>query len=296
MTSRQIQMLFILACGAMQACLSGKSNYEAIRVRGSDSEVNLVQALAESFMDRDSLASVGVTGGGSGAGIAALINHKTDLANSSRTITEEEQYYARRRGVRPFPITFAYDALAIIVHADNPVDSLSLEEISRLYSGKTGNWSQAGGSTMPVTLYGRQSSSGTFLYFREHVVRAEYSRRMIGMSGTAQIVEAVKADPGGIGYVSAGYLTQDVMRGIRVISVKTTPQHPACSPLDEEAITQHRYPITRPLLQYSDGPPTGKLKQFIAFQFSAEGQALIRKSGFYPVTADTTLHSHPNRT
>ncbi len=276
-------VVFALSLAILQSCFSGKGKYEAIRVRGSDSEVNLVQALAERFMDRDDFVSVGVTGGGSGAGIAALINHKTDLANSSRAISAEELHFAHQRDVDPYPIVFAHDALALIVHPSNPVDSLSLADIGKLYSGRLDNWGGMGGADERITLYGRQSSSGTFIYFREAVVKAEYSLDMIGMSGTAQIVEAVKADRKGIGYVSAGYLSDNILKGVKVLAVRTDAASPAYSPLNEDAIVRGDYPITRPLLQYTDGKPAGKLLAFIRFQFSAEGQALIKQNGFYPV-------------
>lgn len=283
MEQRFSLVIFVLSLGTLQACFSGKGKYEAIRVRGSDSEVNLVQALAEQFMDRDSFVSIGVTGGGSGAGIAALINHKTDLANSSRVISAEELQFAHQRDVDPYPVIFAHDALAVIVHPSNPVDSLTLEDIGKLYSGNIDNWKGAGGADDRVTRYGRQSSSGTFIYFREAVVKAEYSLDMIGMSGTAQIVEAVKADRKGIGYVSAGYLSDNIIKDIKVLAVRAEAESPAYSPLHEDAIVRGDYPITRPLLQYTDGRPQGKLLEFIRFQFSTEGQAIIKHNGFYPV-------------
>lgn len=282
---RKVIPVLLVVIFLLSSCLSGESKYEAIRVRGSDSEVNLVQALAESFMDIDSLTSVGVTGGGSGAGISALINHKTDLANSSRPITEEELYYAEKRDVHPYAITFALDALAIIVHKDSPIDSLTLPQLSMLYTGAADNWMAVGGADLRVTLYGRQSSSGTFIYFRDHVIQAEYSRSMIGMSGTAQIVEAIRSDRSGIGYVSSGYLNDNILTHVKVVHIKKDEDSVAFSPTDDEAIGSQRYPITRPLLQYTDGKPKGKLLDFILYQFSEAGQKIISDNGFYPVDA-----------
>src|SRR5690554_155080 len=151
---RNTFVLLIIGLVIFQSCFSGEDKYVAIKVRGSDSEVNLVQALAENFMDQDSLVSVGVTGGGSGSGIAALINGKTDLANSLREISQDELEFAHKAGVSPFAIVFAQDALAIITHKDNPVESLSLEELSAIYSGKTNNCNQLnGGENTDITLY-----------------------------------------------------------------------------------------------------------------------------------------------
>jgi phosphate transport system substrate-binding protein len=277
--------IFLLLMPALLcSCFSKKKTYEAIRVRGSDSEVNLVQALAESYMDKDSGVSIGVTGGGSGAGIAGLINKKTDLANSSRAFTEEENYYAAKRLVHPFPIVFGLDAIAIIVHKDNPINTISLENISRIYSGKLAQWKGLGGNSSPVVTYGRQSSSGTYLYFRENVVKDEYVTNMIGMSGTAQIVEAVKSDRNSIGYVSSGYLSPDILKQVKVLKVKETEQAREYSPTEKASIEKSLYPIIRPLLQYTNGAPSGKLLQFIQYEMSDEGISIIEKNGFQRVS------------
>jgi len=284
---RNTFILLIIGLVIFQSCFSGEDKYVAIKVRGSDSEVNLVQALAENFMDQDSLVSVGVTGGGSGAGIAALINGKTDLANSSREITEEELEFARKANVQPYPIVFAQDALAIITHKDNPVDSLSLEEISAIYSGKIENWNKVeGGNNEEISLYGRQSSSGTYIYFRENIVKGEYKTSMIGMSGTAQIVDALKTDKNGIGYVSSGYLSENIMKDIKVLKINADDNSTAYVP-NKENITSGTYPITRPLLQFTNGKPEGKLLEFILYQFSEEGMKIIEENGFYPADYST---------
>lgn len=280
---RNTIILFVIGVVIFQSCFSDKNKYVAIKVRGSDSEVNLVQAIAENFMDQDSLVSVGVTGGGSGAGIAALINGKTDLANSSRDISDEELEYATKAGVTPFTIVFAQDALAIITHKDNPVDSLSVEELSNIYSGRINNWKQVnGGENTEITLYGRQSSSGTYIYFRENIIKDEYKTSMIGMSGTAQIVDALKSDKSGIGYVSSGYLSDNIMNDIKVLKISADNQSVSYAP-DKENIISGIYPITRPLLQFTNGKPEGKLLEFVLYQFSAEGTKIIEESGFYPV-------------
>lgn len=280
---RVLAVFVIVIIAIFESCFSGRDNYEAIRVRGSDSEVNLVQALAENYMDAHDLVSVGVTGGGSGAGIAALINNKTDLANSSREISEEEIYYARNRNIDPYEIVFARDALAIIVHENNAADSITLRDLGLIYAGALRNWQDIGGSNEEITLYGRQSSSGTYVFFREFVVKDEYDARMIGMSGTAQIVEAIRKDKNGIGYVSSGYLDDRVMRNLKVLKVQTDEQTPAYSPLDKDRIISGDYPITRPLLQYTNGRPEGILLDFIQYQFTPEGAKIIESNGFYPV-------------
>lgn len=280
---RNFTILIITSIAVLVSCFSNESKYVALRVRGSDSEVNLIQSIAENFMDQDSLVSVGVTGGGSGAGIASLVNNKTDIANSSRKITEEEIKIARERGVEPFEIIFAQDVLAIIVNEDNPIQNLTLEELGKVYSGEISNWKELGGKDEKIMLYGRQSSSGTYVFFREYIVKDEYDQSMIGMSGTAQIVEAIRADKTGVGYVSSGYLDEQVRSGLKVVEIQRDETTTAYSPLDRENVISGNYPITRPLMQYTNGKPKGKLLEFILYQFSPEGLEIIESSGFYPI-------------
>lgn len=287
---RILLLISIVSIAALGFTLTRESRYEALRVRGSDSEVNLVQAIAERFMDTDSTVSVGVTGGGSGAGIAALINGKTDLANSSRLISEEELYFANKRDIKPYPIIFAQDALALIVNESNPIDSITLSDLAAIYSGKVKNWSQLnGGENNKVSLYGRQSSSGTYIYFRDIIVKAEYDMSMIGMSGTAQIVDAIRNDKSGIGYVSSGYIDEKIIQGLKVLKIKKDENFPAYSPMEKENIIAGYYPITRPLYQYTNGKPTGTLLDFILFQFSETGTSIIESNGFYPVNTEDVI-------
>ena len=280
---RNFTILIITSIAVLVSCFSNESKYVALRVRGSDSEVNLIQSIAENFMDQDSLVSVGVTGGGSGAGIASLVNNKTDIANSSRKITEEEIKIARERGVEPFEIIFAQDVLAIIVNEDNPIQNLTLGELGKVYSGEISNWKELGGKDEKIMLYGRQSSSGTYVFFREYIVKDEYDQSMIGMSGTAQIVEAIRADKTGVGYVSSGYLDEQVRSGLKVVEIQRDETTTAYSPLDRENVISGNYPITRPLMQYTNGKPKGKLLEFILYQFSPEGLEIIENNGFYPI-------------
>ena len=276
--------IFLALSLALSSCFSKKKTYEAVRVRGSDSEVNLVQALAEAYMNKDKAVSIGVTGGGSGAGIAGLINKKTDLANSSRAFTKEESYYAAKRDVHPYPVIFALDAIAIIVHKDNLLNTITTNDIGSIYSGKISQWKDLKGNDGPIITYGRQSSSGTYLYFRENIVKDEYVNSMIGMSGTAQIVEAIKSDKNGIGYVSSGYLSPEILKQVKVLRVKENEQMQDYIPTEKQNIEKSLYPIIRPLLQYTNNAPTGKLLQFIQYELSNEGVDIIEKNGFQKVS------------
>lgn len=259
-----------------------------IQIKGSDTEVNLVQRLAEVYMEKYPDVYIAVTGGGSGTGIAALINRKVDIANSSREMTQDEIKRAVKNGVNPVKWVIAMDGISIIVNAKNPVDRLTLEQISKIFSGKIKNWKEVGGKDIPISLYGRQSNSGTFIYFRNHIVKADYSDKMKRMNGNAQIVESIKRDIAGIGYVGVGYVVEEgkLTKGIKVLKVAKDEHSPAISPLNPENVEKGIYPIARPLYQYSNGHPTGKVLDFIKFELSKEGQKIVIDEGFYPVSPE----------
>ena len=257
-----------------------------IQIKGSDTELNAVQALAEAYMNKDASTSIAVTGGGSGAGFAALINGKADLAIASRAITPSEVAQCRARGIDPNYIVFGIDGLSIIVNKANNLKSLTMDQVAKIYKGDIKNWKDLGGANMPISLYGRQSSSGTFVYFRQSVLRGEYSTKMNRMSGNAQIVEGVKADRTGIGYVGVGYTQQDgkIIDGIAVLSIAEKDGMAAVSPLVEADVLSGKYPIARPLYHYFNGKPSDTLRAFMNFEVSNEGQALLKAQGFYPIT------------
>jgi phosphate transport system substrate-binding protein len=258
-----------------------------IQVKGSDTEVNLVQRMAENFMKKNTNYSIAVTGGGSGVGIAAIINKTTDLANASRPMNAGEISKAKANGVDPIGVTFAVDGLSVIINTRNTLKSMTVDQIGQIYRGELTNWKQVGGPDLPVTLYGRQPNSGTFVFFREAVVRGDYANKMNQMNGNAQIVEAVKKDAGGIGYVGIGYVVDDqgkIEPGLHVVEVAKDSRSKAFSPLKLENILSGNYPITRPLYQYFDGNNRTKVEAFIKYELSPEGVAIIQKDGFYPLT------------
>ena len=259
---------------------------DMIQIKGSDSEVNLVQSLAEAFMKKNPGANIAVTGGGSGTGIAALINKKTDIANSSRDLNAKEEEAAKKAGVTPFRVVFATDGISVIAHPENPVSKLTLEQLGKIYKGDIGNWKEVGGPDMKISLYGRQSNSGTFVFFREFVVKADYSPHKKAMNGNAQIVEGIQRDKAGIGYVAVGYVVSEkgeVKPGVKVLNIAKDAQSEAFSPAKMENVMSGHYPISRPLNHYLVGKPSGKLLEFIKFELSPEGQAIVRKQGFFPV-------------
>jgi phosphate transport system substrate-binding protein len=257
-----------------------------IQIKGSDSEVNLVQRLAEVFMQKHPDVNIAVTGGGSGTGIAALINKKTDIANSSRELTPKEEEAAKKAGLQPFRVVFATDAISVVTHPANPVNKLTLDQLGKIFKGEITNWKEAGGKDAKISLYGRQSNSGTYIFFREYVLKGDYSPHMKSMNGNAQIVEAIKRDIQGVGYVAVGYVVDEsgrVMEGLKIIPVAKDGQSEAYTPAKMENVMTGKYPISRPLNQYLNGKPSGKLLEFIRFELSNEGQAIVRKQGFFPV-------------
>jgi phosphate transport system substrate-binding protein len=234
-------------------------------------------------------ANIAVTGGGSGTGIAALINKTTDIANSSRDLSPKEGEEARKEGIQPFRVVFATDGISVIVHPQNPMSKLTLEQLGKVFKGEISNWKETGGKEAKISLYGRQSNSGTYVFFREFVVKADYSPHMRSMNGNAQIVEAIKKDKDGIGYVAVGYVVDEkgtIMPGIKILNIAKDAQSEAYSPAKMENVMSGKYPISRPLNQYLNGKPTGKLLNFIRFELSKEGQEIVRKEGFFPVQKD----------
>jgi phosphate transport system substrate-binding protein len=226
-------------------------------------------------------ASIAVTGGGSGTGIAALINRRCDIANSSRQIKAKELEDANNKGVDPKRVVIAIDALSIIVSAQNPVDRLTVDQIGKIYRGEAKNWNEVGGSDMPITLYGRQSNSGTYDFMKEVVMKGEYSPSLKSMNGNAQIVESIKQDETGIGYIGVGYARE--ASGVKVLEVSSGQGMGYYSPLNIVDVKNGHYPITRPLNQYVDGMPKGAVEDFIAFELGSEGQKIVEDEGFFAI-------------
>ncbi len=259
-----------------------------IQVKGSDSEVNLVQRLAEVFMQKNPDVNISVTGGGSGTGIAALINKQTDIANSSRELNAKEEEAARKAGVTPFRVIFATDAVSVILHPENPIGKLTIDQLGKIFKGETTNWKEIGGPDLKISLYGRQSNSGTYVFFREFLLKGDYSQRMKSMNGNAQIVEGVQRDKAGVGYVAVGYVvgqSGEVKSGVKILNVAKDDKSEAFSPAKIENVMSGKYPISRPLNQYLNGRPPGKLLEFMKFQIGPVGQEIVKKQGFFPVEA-----------
>jgi phosphate transport system substrate-binding protein len=273
----------------LSGCKRKGTEANSIQIKGSDTEVNLVQRLSEEFMKIHPEISIAVTGGGSGTGIAALINRQTDIANSSRAMKDSEIKQAEENGVMPVAVVFALDGLALIVNKSLSVESLTLNMAGKIFRGEIKNWKDVSGPDLKITLYGRQSNSGTFVFFREHVLKGDYSKDMRMMNGNAQIVEAIKQDRAGVGYVGIGYVVDregNVVSGIKVLKIAKSKDLPAVTPLKTENVTTGLYPISRPLYQYVSGKPKGMILKFLQFELSEQGQKIVSDEGYYPITTE----------
>jgi phosphate transport system substrate-binding protein len=261
---------------------------ELIQIKGSDTLINLVQKLAEDYMAKYKDTDIAVTGGGSGTGIAALLNQKTDIADASRSIKGKEVKKAESKGIKVISAVIAMDGLSVITNESNPVKNLTVDQVGKMYRGEITNWKDIGGPDLKVTLYGRQSNSGTFVFFRKAVVKADYSQKMLRMNGNSQIVEGVRSDKGGIGYVGVGYVkdkkTGGVVKGINVIMIAKDAHSAPGSPLDTQAVVTGTYPLVRPLFQYMDSNIKPSAKKFVEWELSKTGQDIAVEMGFYPVT------------
>jgi len=249
-----------------------------ITVKGSDTMVILAQRWAEIYMKGNPATSIQVTGGGSGVGIAALINGTTDIASSSRPIksTEVEKLKARYNtlGVE---IHCAKDGITIFLHESNRVKELTIKQLSDIYQAKITNWKQLGGEDASIKLYGRENSSGTYVFFKDEVVKGDYAASCQTLPGTAAVVNAVKKDKYGIGYGGAAYAA-----GVKHCMVKKDDKSAGVMPT-VETIAKNQYPITRYLYLYMRNRPAGEMKKFIDWMLSPDGQKVVSEVGYFPV-------------
>lgn len=250
-----------------------------ITIKGSDTMVILAQRWAEKYMGQKNGVSIQVTGGGSGTGIAALINGTTDIANASRPMKPSEREKLKQRynslGVE---VKVAKDGLSVYLNEKNPVKELSLQQLKDIYTGKITNWKDVGGKDAKIIVYGRENSSGTYVYFKDNVLGgADYTATMQSLPGTAAVVNAVVKDVNAIGYGGAAYA-----KGIKDAAVKKDNNSKAYLPTQEN-IKSGDYPIARFLYLYLRNKPTGEIKTYIDWILSPEGQKIVTEVGYFPV-------------
>lgn len=263
-------------------CIVGVSalrGEEKITVKGSDTMVILAQRWAEKYMANHKDINIQVTGGGSGVGIAALINGSTDICNASRSMKQPEREKLKQRyGTSGVEIKCAMDGLALYVNEANPINELTMQQIKDLYTGKVTNWNQVGGKNEKVILYSRENSSGTYVYFKENVLMNEdFAPSAQNMPGTAAVVNAVARDKSGIGYGGSAYA-----KGIKELKVKADEKATAYSP-SLVNIKSGNYPISRFLFMYVKNKPTGAMKEYIDWTLSDAGQKIVTEIGYFPI-------------
>ena len=256
-----------------------------IENKGSDTIVNLALAWAEEYQTIHPEVRLSVTGGGSGTGIAALINGTVDIANASRQIKAEERESALANGSEPVEFVIARDAIAVIVHLDNPVDHLTLQQISDIYSGKITNWSEVGGEDRPIVRLSRETNSGTHVYFLEEVIRLGekenttlFSRDTLLLPSSEGITAEIRQNPNAIGYDGLGYVTEEM----KVIGVSQGPGEDFIFP-SQGTVNSGEYPIARDLYMYTNGQPAGVVAEYLEWILSPEAQEIVKELGFVPI-------------
>jgi phosphate transport system substrate-binding protein len=263
-----------------------------ITVKGSDTMVILGQRWAEEYMKERKDVTIQVTGGGSGTGIAALINGTTTLANSSRPIKPEEKEAAKKNGIDVVEIKTAMDALAVVVNAANPVDHLTMKQVGMIYTGYTNNWKQVGGPDKKILRYTRESNSGTYVFFKEHVLNnRDYAADAQTMPGTSAVAEAVSKDPSGIGFGGVAYFATNPKLKILKIAKddKSQPIWPllAGGKINFDVVWSQTYPIARYLYVYSAGQPKDAVKEYLDWILGPKGQDIVEKVEYVPMPVNT---------
>jgi phosphate transport system substrate-binding protein len=281
----------VLAAGCSGSSTGGKAGSAgtaapeaAFQDTGSDTLVNLALAWAERYMSENPQVRISVTGGGSGTGIASLINGTVQIANASREMSAEEMAEARKNGISPVKFTVALDAIAVVANPRNSVEGLTLQQLSDMYTGKITRWSGVGGRNEPVVLLSRESNSGTYVYFLEQVVRlgngkskALFSPETLLMPSSQGIGTEVQQNPHAIGYDGLGYVTAEQ----KMIAVARTAAGPYVLP-SARSVLDKSYPVSRPLYMYTAGEPSGAVKKYLDWIVS-DGQKLVRDVGFVPL-------------
>lgn len=287
--------LIVLAFSVIFTACKKKQDAEkaVISVKGSDTMVNLAQKWAEEYMKLNPNVSIQVTGGGSGTGIAALLNGTTDIATSSRELKEKEINLAKEKGIQYEEHKVALDGIAVIVHPSNPLDSLTMDEVRDIFSGKIKNFSVVKGSKSDITLYGRENSSGTYEFFKEHVLGkdakgnpVEYATSTQVLQGTAALAEAVAKDPKGIAYGGVGYFAH--RNDVKILKIKkdasTEGYYPAHNgKVNYEHIWDGSYSISRGLFMFNLAKNNVAVSNFLKYVESLEGQKLVEQMEYIPL-------------
>jgi phosphate transport system substrate-binding protein len=257
----------------------------SLQVKGSDTMVNLGQAWAEKYMEKNPQEFIAVTGGGSGTGLASLISGTCDIAMSSREIKQKEIDQAKTKGITSNEIKVALDGIAVVVNPKNSLDKLTLDQLGGVFSGKITNWKEVGGKDEKIVVHSREVNSGTHVYFKEHVLRKndpnskeEFSPKALMLSSSQAIADEVAGNSSAIGYYGMGYISSKQ----KTVAIAKDEKSVYVSPTIDNVV-KNVYPISRPLFVYTNGQPQGLVKKFIDFALSAEGQEIVLKTDFVPI-------------
>jgi len=261
------------------------SGRNSIQIKGSDTMVNLGQAWAEKYMEKNTGDFVAVTGGGSGTGFSSLISGTCDIAMASRSIKDKEVATAKEKGINPNEIKVALDGLAVVVNPGNPVGKLTLAQLADIFTGRVTNWKELGGKDERIVVLSREVNSGTHVYFKEHVLRKndpnskeEFAPAALMLSSSQAIADEVAGNPSAVGYYGMGYISKKQKPLAIAKDEKSEYEAPTI-----ENVINGKYPISRPLFLYTNDVPGGLVKKFVDFVLSKEGQDIVLATDFVPV-------------
>ena len=279
-------LLSIFLCIVIVSCSKYNGNENAgMQIKGSDTIVNLVQVWAEKFSQINDGINVGVTGGGTGTGFAALLNNTCDIAMASRQVEENEINLAKKQNITYKEFIVGLDGLAVLVNKNNPVNNLTMEQLRDIFMAKITNWKEVGGENRPIVLLSRESNSGTHMFFKETVIRLndinskdEFSPKALLMPSSQAIVDEIYQNPNAIGYTGIGFMNNQT----KAISVSAQNSTEYFYPTIEN-VMYGKYPISRPLYLYTNGEPKGIVKDFIDYALSKDGQKIVVETAFVPI-------------
>jgi len=272
----------VAAFGCARRSDQAEGEKRFITIKGSDTMVYLVSNWAQAFMQKNPGMEVSVTGGGSGTGIAALLNGTTDICAASRKIKNKELMLAIEKYIQPNETVVARDGIAVVVNPANPVNELTIEKLGNIFTGKFTRWSDFGGPDKEIIVLSRESSSGTYVFFQEMVLKKQdYMTDAKLLPATSTIIQSVSTDQWSIGYVGLGYALAAKDK-VKILAIKADENSPAILP-SEQTVKSGQYIISRPLYLYLNGRPKGTLKEFVDFCISDEGQAIVQETGYVAV-------------
>ena len=279
------KLIVVLIITAFTTSAFAAKDKNAIQVKGSDTMVNLGQSWAEKYMEKNPGDFVAVTGGGSGTGFSSLISGTCDIAMASRSIKDKESALANAKGINPNEIKVALDGLEVVVSPKNPVSELTLDQLANIFTGRISNWKEVGGKDERIVILSREVNSGTHVYFKEHVLRKndpnskeEFAPGALMLSSSQAVADEVAGNSAAIGYYGMGYISEKQKPVSLAKDEKSVYEAPTI-----ENVVNGKYPISRPLLLYTNGAPKNLVKKFIDFALSKEGQDIVLATDFVPI-------------